>query len=173
MVRPAAPELADDQLVGVPEMAELADITLSTLRTYISRGENSIPLPQAAVSGHSMGARPVTEDWAEAHRKSPESVEAAMASGDNDSLSRDAAEVRQRFTENFTRTLWERPAVGKRWTLRHRNEGAVRELASELAWEVAASLDRIIPTEELGMTIRHAVLDEFAARAALLSAPAG
>lgn len=162
VVQLAAPELAADQMVGVPEMAELAGITASTLRAYISRGENSIPLPQATVSGRSLWARPVAEDWAEARSKSPEGVSAAMASGNNDSLSRGAAEVHQRLTENFTRTLWERPAVRKRWTLRHRNEEAVRELAGELAWEVAASLNRFIPTEELGSTIRHAVLDELA-----------
>lgn len=161
MVRLAAPELAGDQLVGIPEMAELAGITPSTLRAYISRGENGIPLPQATVSGRSMWARPVVDDWSEARSKSPEGVEATMASGANDSLSRGAAKVRQRFTENFARTLWE-PAVRKRWTLRHRNEAAVRELAGELAWEVAASLNRIIPTEELGSTIRHAMLDELA-----------
>lgn len=162
VVRLTAPEFTGDHLVGIPEMAELAGITSSTLRAYISRGENSIPLPQATVGGRSMWARPVAEDWAEARSKSSEGVEAAMASGDNDPLSRGAADVRERFTENFTRTLWERPAVRKRWTLRHRNEEAVRELANELAWKVAASLNRIIPTEELGSTIRHAVLDELA-----------
>lgn len=50
----------------------------------------------------------------------------------------------------------------KRWALRYRSEPAVRQLADELSWTVAASLDRIIPTAALAITIRHAVLDELA-----------
>ncbi|MFF3334102.1 hypothetical protein ACFYWX_31885 [Streptomyces sp. NPDC002888] len=36
-------------------------------------------------------------------------------------------------------------------------------MADQLAFEVADSLNRIIPTDALGLTIRHAVLEDFAA----------
>ncbi|MEU6557271.1 hypothetical protein ABZ915_44670 [Streptomyces sp. NPDC046915] len=36
-------------------------------------------------------------------------------------------------------------------------------MADQLAFEVADSLQRIIPTDALGLTIRHAVLEDFAA----------
>ncbi|MEU0169029.1 hypothetical protein ACL07V_36695 [Streptomyces sp. MB22_4] len=50
----ASPELAGDRLLGVPEMAALGGITASTLRGYISRGENDVPLPQATVGGRAQ-----------------------------------------------------------------------------------------------------------------------
>jgi hypothetical protein len=77
-------------------------------------------------------------------------------------LSPGPAEVRDRFTNDFLGTLWERPDVRKRWILRQRNEASVKEIADALAWSVAVSLDRILPTDILGATIRHAVLDDFA-----------
>ncbi|MFI9835242.1 hypothetical protein ACIHIX_47150 [Streptomyces sp. NPDC051913] len=58
--------------------------------------------------------------------------------------------------------MWKRPDIRKRWVLRHRNEPAVREIADRLAFEVADSLSRIIPTDALGPTIRYAVLEDFA-----------
>jgi hypothetical protein len=162
VVKLTAPELAADQLLGVAEMAERGGIAASTLRAYISRGESSVPLPQAAVGGRSMWSRPVADDWAEQRRRSPEGVQASMAASDEDALSLGATDVRERFTREFFHALWERPDRRRRWVLRHRNEAAVREVADNLAWTVAVSLDRVIPTDALGATIRHAVLDEFA-----------
>ncbi|GGM18977.1 hypothetical protein GCM10010129_74100 [Streptomyces fumigatiscleroticus] len=59
----ASPELAGDRLLGVPEMAALGG-TASTLRGYISRGENDVPLPQAVVGGRAQWSRPVAVRWA-------------------------------------------------------------------------------------------------------------
>ncbi|MER5617548.1 hypothetical protein, partial [Streptomyces sp. NPDC002215] len=158
----ASPELTGNQLLGIPELAALGGITASTLRAYISRSNSEVPMPQASVGGRAQWSRPVAEDWAEARRRSPEGVRAAMTAGDRDDLSLGAADVRDRFAANFLSTLWERPDVRRRWILRQRNEASVREVADTLAWSVAVSLDRILPTNILGPTVRHAVLDDFA-----------
>ncbi|MGQ4517349.1 helix-turn-helix transcriptional regulator [Streptomyces sp. DW26H14] len=158
----ASPELAGDRLLGVPEVAALGGITPSTLRGYISRGENDVPLPQASVGGRAQWSRPVAEDWAEARRRSSEGLREAMAAGERYRLAPGAAQVRDRFSESFFSFLWKRPDIRKRWVLRHRNEPNVREMADQLAFEVADGLKRIIPTDALGPTIRHAVLDDFA-----------
>ncbi|MET9725493.1 hypothetical protein [Streptomyces zaomyceticus] len=158
----ATPELTGAQLIGVPEMAELGGITASTLRAYISRGNSEVPQPQALVGGRDQWARAVADDWAEARQRSYEGVRATMSAGDRDQLSRGAAEVRDHFADDFQNTLWGRPDVRKRWILRARNENSVREIADALAWNVASSLDRILPTNVIGHTVESAVLHDFA-----------
>ncbi|MCD9146147.1 hypothetical protein LUZ16_29735, partial [Streptomyces albireticuli] len=162
VVRLSAPELAGDQLLGAPDVAKLAGIAASTLRAYNSRGEGAVPPPQATVAGRSMWARPVAEDWAEARRRSSDSVAATVASSGKDTLPVGKADLRERFARTFYSLLWEHPERRKRWVLRHRNEAAVRQVSDELAWEVAAGLKDILPVEGLAATLRHAVLDEFA-----------
>ncbi|MET9607054.1 hypothetical protein ABZZ17_18540 [Streptomyces sp. NPDC006512] len=158
----ASPELTGAQLLGVPEMAELGGITASTLRAYISRGNSEVPQPQATVGGRDQWARAVADDWVEARQRSYEGVKATMSAGDRHDLSRGAAEVRDHFAADFHGTLWERPDVRKRWILRARNETSVREVSDALAWTVAVSLDRILPTHLLGPTVVDAVLHGFA-----------
>ncbi|WP_331739765.1 hypothetical protein OG590_39000 (plasmid) [Streptomyces goshikiensis] len=158
----ATPELTGAQLLGVPEMAELGGITASTLRAYISRGNSEVPQPQATVGGRDQWARAVADDWVEKRQRSYEGVKATMSAGDRDELSRGAAEVRDHFAADFQNTLWERPDVRKRWVLRARNQDSVREVSDALAWTVAASLDRIVPTQFLGHTIESAVIHDFA-----------
>jgi hypothetical protein len=46
--------------------------------------------------------------------------------------------------------------------MRWRTDHAVRDLAEGLGWEVAASLNDIIPLDALAKTIEHALLDELA-----------
>jgi hypothetical protein len=157
-----APELNADQMIGAAEVAAIAGIAASTLRAHVSRGESETPLPQATLSGRSMWARSVAEEWAEGRRRSPEGVAAAVsAQHAGASLPSGIAEVWDRFTRSFFSLLWERPDVRRRWALRWRNEDAVRSVAEELAWGAAASLDRLIPTSDLSATIQLAVLDEF------------
>ncbi len=110
-----------------------------------------------------MWARPVAQEWAEARRRSPEGIRTAVATDqDATSLPEGVAQVWQRFTRRFFSRLWENPAQRKRWALRWRNEAAARDLAQNLSWEIAASLDSLIPLDDLARTLRHAVLDEFA-----------
>ncbi|MFR9793775.1 hypothetical protein ACL07V_36700 [Streptomyces sp. MB22_4] len=85
----------------------------------------------------------------------------AMSAGDSHRLAPGAAQIRDRLSETFFRLLWKRPDTRKRWALRHRNEPSVREVADQLAFEVADSLRQIIPTDALGPTIRQAVLEDF------------
>lgn len=158
----ASPELTGTQLIGVPEMAELGGITASTLRAYLSRSNSEVPQPQAVVSGRAQWSRAVAQDWIDARQRSSEGIRATMSAGDRDNLSPGAADVRDRFAADFHDTLWGRPDVRKRWVLRHRNEDAVREISDTLAWNVANSLDSILPTEMLGYTIENAVLADFA-----------
>ncbi|MFD7407771.1 hypothetical protein ACFV7R_35090 [Streptomyces sp. NPDC059866] len=160
VVRLSAPELATDQLIGVPELAEIGGIAASTLRAYISRGQRDVPPPQATVNGRNLWARTVAQDWAEQRHRSPDSAAATLASGDDDNLPVGASELRQRLARLFFGVLWERPDRRKRWTLRHRNEAAVHEVADELAWSVAADTEAIIDPHDLAATVRHAFLDE-------------
>lgn len=162
VVKLSAPELAGDQLVGIAEMAEIGGITASTLRAYLSRDEGDVPAPQALVNGRSMWARPVAKEWAEQRRRSPDSVAAIVAAGEGPPLPVGAADVGRDFATRFHAALWGHPARRKLWALRYRSEPVVRQVADELGWTVAASLDRIVPTDALAITIRHAVLDEFA-----------
>jgi hypothetical protein len=170
VVRVSAPELAGDQLVDTAGLAEIGGVAASTLRAYISRGEKEVPQPQAAVGGRSMWARPVAEEWAEARRRSPEGVEAAVsADRDGTKLAPGVAETWDRFSRIFFSALWENPDRRRRWALRWRNQAAVRDVAEGLAWYAAAELGGhgILPAEDLAVTIRHAWLDEFAAGQAL------
>ena len=68
----------------------------------------------------------------------------------------------QWVTQNFFTYLWGNPDRRKRWALRWRTQDSVRDVATELGWSAAISLDRIIPMPDLTITIRHAVLDELA-----------
>lgn len=161
VVRLSAPELAADQLIGVPEMAKIGNIAASTLRAYIARNQRDVPPPQAAVNGRNLWARPVAEDWAEERDRSPESAAAKLDSGDGD-FSIGLSELRHRLSRRFFGALWERPDWRKRWALRFRTESAVKEIADDLALTVAADTDDIIDTHDLAATVRHAFLDEFA-----------
>lgn len=159
----AAPELTGDQLVGVTEMARIAGIAASTLRAYISRDQSDVPAPQANVQGRNAWARPVAEEWAEQRHRSAEGLtDAVSADRDGNSLPVGTAEVWTRFSRIFYSHLWERPGWRKRWALRWRTKTAVRDVAEELSWDVAASLTDLIPTYRLAITIRHAFLHEFA-----------
>ncbi|MFF4531705.1 hypothetical protein ACFY1P_20835 [Streptomyces sp. NPDC001407] len=161
VVNVSCPELAGDQLIGVPEMAALGGIGASTLRAYIARNESDVPAPQALVAGRAMWSRPVGQDWAESRRRSSEGVRAVVsASGEHNGLSLGAESVRQRFTEDFFRALWEKPGRRSQWVLRSRNQEAVRDVADDLACTVALSLDRILPPDLLRTTVRHAILDD-------------
>ncbi|MFF3929220.1 hypothetical protein [Streptomyces hirsutus] len=82
----ASPELVRDRLLGVPGMAALGGIMASTLRGYISRGENDVPQPQATVGGRAQWSRSVAEDWAGARRRSSEGLREAMSAGDRHRL---------------------------------------------------------------------------------------
>lgn len=157
----SSPELTGAQLIGAPELAELGGITASTLRSYISRRNSEVPLPQAIVGGRDQWARAVADDWVESRQRSYQGVKTAMSGGDPDSLSPGAVEVRDRFAVDFHHTLFDRPDVRKRWVLRQRNKESVTEVADALAWSVAVSLDEIVPTEHLGRTVRASVLFDF------------
>jgi hypothetical protein len=162
VVHLTAPELAADQLLGVAELAEVAGIGASTLRAYQARGESEVPLAQATVGGRSMWSRPVAEDWAETRRRSRDGVARTMADRDHDNLSVGVARLWDYFTTAFAIDLWDRDGNRKRFALRWRTKAAVREVAHDVAWTAAASLNRIVPLGDLGMTIRAAVLFEFA-----------
>ncbi|MFF3868196.1 hypothetical protein [Micromonospora sp. NPDC001898] len=164
VVNLTAPELAADQLLGVAELAEVAGIGASTLRSYQARGESEVPLAQAIVGGRSMWSRPVAEDWAETRRRSRDGVALTMADRDHDNLSVGVARLWDYFTNAFIVDLWDRDSNRKRFALRWRTRAAVREVAYDVAWTAAASLDRIVPLSDLGATIRAAVLFEFADR---------
>lgn len=162
VVKFAAPELSGDQLVGVAELAEIAGVAASTLRAYIARGEGDVPQPQATISGRNVWARPVAEEWAERRRRSADGVTAAVSrSGSGPSPAPGVTDVWDRFSRSFFNRMWENPEWRKRWALRWRNEASVRKLAEDLSWDVAASIDRLVPAADLGTTISYAVLHEF------------
>ncbi|GIF08898.1 helix-turn-helix transcriptional regulator [Actinoplanes siamensis] len=162
VVRLTAPELAADQLLDVAELAEVAGIGASTLRAYRARDENEVPLPQTLMGGRPMWSRPVAEDWAESRRRSRDGVARTMADRDHENLSIGVVRLWEYFTNAFTFDLWDRDTNRKRFALRWRTKAAVRDVAHDVAWTAAASLDRIVPPGDLSATIRAAVLFEFA-----------
>jgi hypothetical protein len=162
VVNLTAPELAADQLLDVAELAEIAGIGASTLRAYRARDENEVPLAQASVGGRAMWSRPVAEDWAESRRRSRDGAARAMADRTHDNLSVGVVRIWDYFTNAFTVDLWDRGGHRKRFALRWRTKSAVHDVAYDLAWTAAASLERIVPLGDLGATIRAAVLFELA-----------
>lgn len=160
VVKLSAPELVGDQLIGIPEMAELGGIAASTLRAYLSRGEGDVPLPQATVSGRSAWSRPVAQDWATARRRSTDSVVATLTAGDATTPPPGVKDLRDRFGRIFHSTLFGRPDVRKRWAIRWRGENEIRKVADQLARNVTTKLDDILPAGQLATTVRHAVLDD-------------
>ena len=158
-----APELSADQMIGPAEVAEITGIAASTLRAYIARGESDVPLPQAAIGGRNAWARPVAEEWAEARSRDPGGVERAVSvNRDGASLPPGVDDLCSRYARRFYALLWQNPGNRKRWATRWRNDHAVRGISEELGWEVAASLDDIIPLVPLAKTLEHALLDELA-----------
>jgi hypothetical protein len=162
-----APELIADQLVGAAELAQIAGVAASTLRAYLARGENEVPLPQANVASRNLWSRPVAQEYAEARRQDPEAIAATMSAphGGVD-LPRGITQLWQRFSRTFLHELWEKQTVRRRWALRWRTEPAVREVADGLGWAVAGGLAQIVPMGQLGTTIRYAVLGDLAGQLA-------
>jgi hypothetical protein len=163
VVKPTAPELAGDQLIGVNELAQAGGIAPSTLRGYLSRGQNDVPAPQAVIGGRSLWSKPVAADWAERRRRSSEGVAQVLShDGQEHSLSVGRARIQEMFTKEFTALLWDSPERRKRWALRHRTPEQVHRTAEDLAWSVADSLDELIPMNALTSVVRMSVLHEFA-----------
>lgn len=156
-----APELEAEQLLGVPAVARMAGIAASTLRSYICRGDVAVPSPQSVVSGRSLWARPVAEEWTQ-QRRTPADDGALVPAG-TDGLSPGAADTQYRFARMFFALLWGRPERRKRWTPRHRTEAEVRQVAEELGRTVATRLDDIVPADALAATVTHALLDTLTA----------
>jgi hypothetical protein len=157
----SAPELHAAHLLGVAELAETAGIAASTLRAYLARGESDVPVPQAVVGGRDMWSRPVAEDWAEQRRRSAEGIAEVIGDQEHPNLDRGVADLWQEFTRQFTSRLWDTTTWRKRFALRWRTKSAVEEIATDLAWNVAGGLRRIIPLSDLGHTVHDAVLYRF------------
>jgi hypothetical protein len=112
-----------------------------------------------------MWARPVAQEWAEMRRRSREGVEDAVAADRSGAkLAPGIAEALDRYTRIFFDALWENPARRKMWALRWRTQAQVQAIAAGLGWYAAAELtgQEILSAEDLGVTIRHAFLDEIA-----------
>lgn len=163
VVKPTAPELAGDQLIGVNEMAEIGGVAASTLRAYLTRNQSDVPLPQAVIGGKAMWSRPVAQDWAEQRNRSFEGVESVLAhQGSDSTLSVGQHRIQERFTQAFTSQLWDSPERRKLWAMRYRNVDQVHRTSQDLAWSVAVSLKDIVPIQPLASVVRTAVLEDFA-----------
>lgn len=161
VVRPTAPELAADQLIGVADLAKVAGIAASTLRAYISRREGDVPAPQAVVGGRNMWARPVADDWAEQRRRSDEGMSAVLGDEGPYQLAPLALQARQRWAASFYGLLWDNPQMRQRWARRYRTEEAVAAATDMLARTAAVSMDRLVPKGELLATVRKQVISDF------------
>jgi hypothetical protein len=109
-----------------------------------------------------MWSRPVAEDWAEQRRRSRDGIAEAIGDREHPNLARGVAELWEEFTRQFVAEL--NASWRKRFALRWRTQDAVREVANDLAWTVAASLRKIVPVGDLGHTVQHAVLYGFQRR---------
>jgi hypothetical protein len=160
-----APELAGDRLIGVPEMAAITGIAASTLRAYASRGEADVPLPQAVIAGRAMWSRPVADDWAEQRQRHPDAIAEAVAVPGlgGRPVPVGEAELAAGLARSFHAALWDYRPFRSRWALRHRNTGAVREVADSLAASAAGYMLRsLIPGMDLISVVSRAVLYELA-----------
>lgn len=151
-----APELAADQLIGTPELADRAGIAASTLRAYISRDEIEIPAPQAVVGGRKLWSRPVCDDWVESRSREPEAVAATMAGSPGLPIGK--VGLRDRFAVRFFNRLWT-PPFRKQWKLK--SEDIARQRAEELGVVVADNLGDIIPLDALRKIMCMAVVGQF------------
>ena len=98
-------------------------------------------------------------------RRSREGVtDAVAADRSGTKLAPGIAEALDRYTRIFFDALWGNPARRKLWGLRWRNQAQVQAIAADLGWYAAAELTgrEILSAEDLGVTIRHAFLDEIA-----------
>jgi len=164
VVNLAAPELTGDQLMGVNELAQVAGIAPSTLRAYIARGEAEVPQPQATISGRSVWARPVANEWAEQRRRDPEGLVQAVTAGRDYGFAPGIEVVRGRLERMLMGALWEHAPYRHRWSIRWRSREAVQEVAGDLSRLVAADLQErgFVDLSDLSDTLIHALLDELA-----------
>lgn len=168
-----APELSAGQLLNVGEVAEIAGINAGTLRSYISRGENEVPAPQAMVGASAVWSRPVIDQWVEARTYTSDAAEHAVhvrapfSTDDFDAIDmpRGRADVWEKvhywLLSDLTSSPELRPGILRRW----RDRRSAQVMAKELSLSVALGLDQIIPMEPLAQTISDAILGEIAVQA--------
>jgi predicted DNA-binding transcriptional regulator AlpA len=107
-VNVTTPELAGDRSISATELAAIGGIAPSTLRAYISRGEEQVPSPQAVIGGRRAWSRPVAEEWVEQRRRDNVAETVAINHGGAD-MHPGTAEVCHRFERIFYSALWENP----------------------------------------------------------------
>ena len=169
-----APELSAGQLLNVGEVAEVAGINAATLRSYISRGENEVPAPQAMVGASAVWSRPVIDQWVEARTYTSDAAEHAVhvrapfTTDDFDAIDmpQGRADVWEKvhywLLSDLTSSPELRPGILRRW----RDRRSAQVMAKELSLSVALGLDQLIPMEPLAQTISDAILGEIAVQAA-------
>ncbi|WP_042407651.1 helix-turn-helix transcriptional regulator [Streptacidiphilus carbonis] len=163
VVKLSAPELAGDQLIGLPELAGMAGIAASTLRAYIARHEGEVPLPQAVLSGRSAWAKPVARDWVERRNQARESDAGTASTSRGQALRVGSHDLRDRLARRFFRELWDHPGVRRHWALRFRTPESVLKVAQGLGQQVADRLDDIVPMADLAGTFELAMKHELGA----------
>jgi hypothetical protein len=160
-----APELAAENLIGAPGLAEVTGIAPSTLRAYVARGEADVPLPQAVIGGRSLWSRPVAEEWAEQRQRDRDAVDAAVSAPGpyGDPVPAGQAELAAALSRSFLADLWDWQPFRSRWALRWRSKARVREVADALGSQAASYVLRtFIPLDALAATLRHALLEDLA-----------
>jgi hypothetical protein len=160
-----APELAAENLIGAPGLAEITGIGPSTLRAYITRGEAGVPLPQAIIGARPLWARPVAEEWAEQRQRDPRAVDAAVSVPGHygDPVPAGQAQLASLLARSFLADMWDYRPFRGRWALRWRSKDHVREVADALGHEAASYVVRtFIPADALSATLQHALLDDLA-----------
>jgi hypothetical protein len=157
----SAPELSPGMLIGPAELAGIAGIASSTLRSYMARSEARVPDPQVVIGNRSLWSRPVADEWAEQRRRSPEGVTEALSAPlpGGGRIPAGIADAAAGLARVFYVTLWDKRPVRTRWALRWRTPGAVREVADALGHEAASYMaSTLIPADALTFTVQHAVL---------------
>jgi hypothetical protein len=153
-----APELRPNALLGVEEVAEVAEIAPSTLRAYLARDEADIPAPQITTGGRKLWSRPVIDDWIEQRKRDSSNVVSVLTGDPDRTLPPALDALWKRLTEAIFSHFWERPADRRRWSRPHRTEPAVRKLAEETSWIASLHLDSEVPVDAIADTIQDAIL---------------
>ncbi|OIV38745.1 hypothetical protein BIV57_04145 [Mangrovactinospora gilvigrisea] len=167
VVRLAAPELTDNQLIAEHEFAQIGGIDVSDLDAHLADTTSDVPLPQATLAGHHWWSQPVVGDWAERRRRNPDSLVQVIAEQTSPSAP-GPAEQHNRLRVLFASRLWQSHLHRGTWSADYPSIEAVDEVAAGLAADAMADLAGTLPVQDLAATVQSAIVNELVTHERLL-----
>lgn len=134
-----APEL--DRLLTIDQVAERASIAASTLRSYMSREQSDIPTPQGVQGGRPVWSPMVIDDWIERRKRSDAGN--ILTSGDPDS-----SELKPALRKAWEEMTWQLRQVLLRPGAPLKRRVDPNQVAVELGWTAAATVEKLLPSKD-------------------------